>query len=34
VEAGRGYHCREVAVVHAGDDAGKAAKDRLFTSGK
>jgi hypothetical protein len=30
----RGYHYWDVAVVHGGDDAGKAALDRLFTSGR
>jgi FkbM family methyltransferase len=29
----RGYHYWDVAAVHADDDAGKAALDRLFTSG-
>ncbi|MGD1174063.1 FkbM family methyltransferase [Mycobacterium seoulense] len=30
----RGYHYWDVAVVHAGDDVGKRALDRLFTSGR
>ena len=30
----RGYHYWNVAVVHADDDAGKAALDRLFATGR